>query len=169
MQWSQTSAYALGFGGIYLNLKGREASGIVTPGEEAERLKRQIASELLELRDEEGDQEQPVAEVYDTREAYRGPYADEGPDLVVGFHPGYRVSWNTVTGGGGDAVIEDNPRAWGADHSMDPPQVPGMLLCNRRVAEENPHIVDLAPTVLDQFGITTPGYFDGAALTLSEE
>lgn len=167
--WSKTRAYALGFGGIYLNLRGREAHGIVRPGAEADSLKRQIASELLELRDDDGDGERPVAAVYDTQEAYRGPYTDEAPDLIVGFRPGYRVSWSTVTGGGGATVVEDNTRAWGADHSMDPPQVPGMLFCNRRVAEENPRIIDLAPTALDQFGIAVPGYLDGAALTLSEE
>ena len=37
VDWSKTAAYALGFSSIYLNLKGREGSGIVQPGSEAER------------------------------------------------------------------------------------------------------------------------------------
>ena len=39
VDWSKTQAYAVGFGGIYLNLAGREARGIV-PKEDAARLKR---------------------------------------------------------------------------------------------------------------------------------
>ena len=39
---ARTRAYALGLGGIYLNLKGREGQGIV-PAEEAEALKAEIA------------------------------------------------------------------------------------------------------------------------------
>ncbi len=31
VDWSRTRAYALGLGGIYLNLKGREGQGIVAP------------------------------------------------------------------------------------------------------------------------------------------
>ena len=37
VDWSKTKAYAVGFGGIYLNLAGREDQGIVAPGEEASR------------------------------------------------------------------------------------------------------------------------------------
>src|SRR6202008_3683522 len=35
VDWSRTRAYALGLGGIYLNLKGREAQGIVEREEAA--------------------------------------------------------------------------------------------------------------------------------------
>jgi hypothetical protein len=40
VDWSKTQAYAVGFGGIYLNLAGREARGIVQK-EDAARLKRE--------------------------------------------------------------------------------------------------------------------------------
>ena len=35
VDWSQTKAYAVGFGGIYLNLAGRETDGVVSPGNES--------------------------------------------------------------------------------------------------------------------------------------
>ena len=37
VDWSRTKAYALGLGSIYLNLRGREAQGIVRAGRRAER------------------------------------------------------------------------------------------------------------------------------------
>jgi len=42
--WSRTRAYGLGINGLYLNLKGRERDGIVEPGEEQEKLTRQLSA-----------------------------------------------------------------------------------------------------------------------------
>ena len=53
VDWPRTKAYAVGFGGIYLNLAGREARGIVAPGAEAADVKRAIRDGLRELYDEE--------------------------------------------------------------------------------------------------------------------
>ncbi len=159
VDWSKTQAYAVGFGGIYLNLAGREARGIVS-GADAARLKREIREKLKLLRDPERA-DSPVSEVYDRDQAYKGPYVGDAPDLVVGFAPGYRVAWETVTGGFGERVISDNTRPWGGDHNMNPPEVPGMLFCNRPIDVEDPNIVDIAPTVLDLFGIPVPSHMDG--------
>lgn len=173
VDWARTKAYAVGFGGLYLNLSGREARGIVSPGEEEEALKREITRGLLELRDEsgedQGEDELPVKHVYDRSEAYKGPYVNDAPDMVVGFRPGYRVGWRTVTGGIGDRVFEDNERPWSGDHNMNPPDVPGMLFTNRPITKEAPSIEDIAPTVLDLFGVPIPEYFDGVALMQEPE
>ncbi len=159
VDWSKTQAYAVGFGGIYLNIAGREARGIV-PKEDAARLKREIREKLKLLRDPQ-HAGSPVSEVYDRDQAYKGPYVIDAPDLVVGFAPGYRVAWETVTGGFGETVISDNTRPWSGDHNMNPPEVPGMLFCNRPMDVEHPNIVDIAPTVLDLFGVTVPAHMDG--------
>ena len=159
VDWARTQAYAVGFGGIYLNLAGREARGIVSK-EDLARLKREIVEKLKGLQDPErlGS---PVSEVYDRDQAYKGPYVDDAPDLVVGFAPGYRVAWETVTGGLGEAVISDNTRPWSGDHNMNPPEVPGMLFCNRPIDVDRPSIMDIAPTVLDLFGVPIPSHMDG--------
>lgn len=159
VDWSQTRAYAVGFGGIYLNLAGREARGIVRMADAAQ-LKRDIAEKLKALYDPEHERS-PVAEVYDRKTSYHGPYVGDAPDLIVGFTPGYRVAWETVTGGFGESVVSDNERPWGGDHNMNPPQVPGMLFCNRPIDTDSPDITDIAPTVLDLFGVPIPGYMDG--------
>ena len=159
VDWPKTRAYAVGFGGIYLNLAGREAKGIVKK-EDAKRLKREISEKLKNLHDPKHDLS-PVSEVYDREQAYKGPYVIDAPDLVVGFAPGYRVAWETVTGGFGEEVVSNNVRPWSGDHNMNPPQVPGMLFCNRPIDRESPNIVDIAPTVLDLFGVPIPAHMDG--------
>ncbi len=162
VDWAKTQAYAVGFGGIYLNLAGREAKGIVST-EDAARLKREIIEKLKGLKDPDRPGS-PISEVYDRDQAYKGPYVEDAPDLFVGFAPGYRVAWETVTGGFGEKVISDNTRPWAGDHNMNPPEVPGMLFCNRQIDVDRPNIVDIAPTVLDLFGVPIPAHMDGKAI-----
>ncbi len=163
VDWSKTRAYAVGLGGIYLNLAGRESQGIVVPGDEARRVKEEIIEGLEQLRD--GNRESEVVrKVHDTAEAYRGPYAAEGPDLITGFCPGYRSSWSSATGAVTATVFEDNTRNWSGDHCMNPDDVPGVLFCNRKIANTEASIMDIGPTVLDLFGIGVPAYCDGKAL-----
>ena len=167
VDWSRTKAYAVGFGGIYLNLRGREGGGIVTPGDEAEQIRREIRDGLLALVDEVGEV-QPVREVYDARQVYSGPYVADAPDLIVGFRPGHRVGWASVTGGISDEIIEDNTRYWSGDHNFNPPDVPGMLFSNRPIVSDSPGIMDIGPTVLDLFGVAIPAYCDGQSLLPAE-
>lgn len=163
VDWSKTKAYAVGFGGIYLNMAGREGHGIVQPGEEAEQVKKEIAAGLEELYDDV-EQVKAVRKVYDTAVVYAGPYVAEAPDLIAGFRVGHRVSWESVTGGFTDDVIVDNERPWSGDHNFNPPDVPGILFSNRKFDRDNPHLTDIAPTVLDYFGVPAPSYFDGVSL-----
>jgi predicted AlkP superfamily phosphohydrolase/phosphomutase len=163
VDWSRTRAYAVGFGGIYLNLAGREARGIVQPGAEAEHVKTQIRNGLCQLYDEQ-EGVHPVRRVYDARDVYSGPYAADGPDLLVGFRPGHRVGWLSITGGVSETVLEDNDRPWSGDHNFNPPDVPGIFFSNRPIASDDPGILDIGPTVLDLFGITVPPYCDGRPL-----
>ena len=163
VDWANTKAYAVGFGGIYLNVAGREAKGTVPPGEAAERVKREIREGLRRLYDEK-EGVHPVKEVYDSKEVYTGPYVSDAPDLIVGFRPGHRVAWGSVTGGISHEIIEDNDRSWSGDHNFNPPDVPGMFFCNRKIATERASILDLGPTVLDLFGVPIPPYCDGKSL-----
>ncbi|MEI6632386.1 MAG: alkaline phosphatase family protein [Chlamydiota bacterium] len=162
VDWEKTRAYGFGLSGIYLNLKGREARGTVSPAE-AVTLKRELAGKLTGLRDEEGG-DTAIAAVYDTAVVYSGPYIENGPDLIVGYRPGYRCSWDSVTGKITTAVFSDNNRAWSADHCIDHRFVPGVFFCSKSVKVKDPHIQDIAPTVLGLFGIAPPAFIDGRPL-----
>jgi len=163
VDWSKTQAYAVGLVGMFLNIRGREAHGIVEPGEEANAVKRRIAASLQGLIDDEtGDV--AINEAFDTDTLYRGPYKGNAPDLLMGYNHGYRISWNCASGVVAGPVFEDNVKAWSGDHIVDPRLVPGILLCNHNVTTDDPHIVDLAPTVLTLFGVRPAAHMDGSPI-----
>jgi predicted AlkP superfamily phosphohydrolase/phosphomutase len=161
VDWSRTRAYALGLGGFYLNLKGREALGVVDK-REAEALKSEIIRQLAALRDEDGAA--PIGNVYATASLYRGPYLDAAPDFIVGYNEGYRCSWDGAVGKVAVGTIEDNDKAWSGDHCVDPVLVPGVLFSNRKIEAADPGIEDLAPTALKLFGVDVPAWMEGKAL-----
>jgi predicted AlkP superfamily phosphohydrolase/phosphomutase len=160
VDWSATRAYALGLTGMFLNLKGREASGIVSPGAEAAALKAEIMGKLRHLADTE-KAAVGVNEAFDTTALYSGPYLENAPDLIIGYNAGYRTSWDCATGMVSGAVFEDNLKPWSGDHCIDPRLVPGVFFCNRNVTTEEPSLIDIAPTALRLFGIDPPPHMDG--------
>jgi hypothetical protein len=167
VDWSRTRAFAIGLSGIYLNLSGRFEHGIVAPGEEAQRLRDEIQGRLSGLTDT-ADGSEAIKRVYQATKVYRGPYKDQAPDLIVGYAAGYRVSWDTAVGRTSRGVFHDNTKAWSGDHCVDPSVVPGVLFCNRKIHDPQPRLLDIAPTVLDLFGIPAPDYMDGHALRIGE-
>jgi predicted AlkP superfamily phosphohydrolase/phosphomutase len=151
VNWKKTKAYALGFGSIYLNLKGRERDGVVDPSE-ADSILDEISNKLAGLTDPKNGQS-AIKNVYKSKDIYSGNQVKNSPDLIVGFQEGYRVSWQTALGGSPAQVFDDNLKKWSGDHIMDPSIVPGILLTNFKINRENPHLMDIAPTVLRCFGI----------------
>ena len=167
VDWSRTRAFAVGLSGIFLNMKGREANGIVDPGTEASRLRIEIAEKLSNLTDP--DKNKPaVKQVYNSQKIYSGPFKKDAPDLIVGYNAGYRASWETATGDITQKVFHDNKKAWSGDHCMDQSLVPGVLFCNRKIDADSPGLVDLGPTVLDMFGVNVPKHMDGRPLKVHE-
>jgi predicted AlkP superfamily phosphohydrolase/phosphomutase len=166
VDWSATRAYALGLTGLFLNLKGREAHGIVEPGADAAALKAEIAARLRNLIDDEKGTV-GVNEAFDTASIYSGPYLENAPDFIIGYNAGYRTSWDCATGIVRGPVFEDNLKAWSGDHCIDPRLVPGVFFCNRPVATTDLSLVDIAPTALQLFGVTPPPHMDGRAFAVA--
>jgi predicted AlkP superfamily phosphohydrolase/phosphomutase len=168
IDWSKTYAYAVGLGGIYLNFKGRERNGILEEGSEAERVRRAIQTGMPEFTDTKS-QSAAIRSVSARDEIYSGPFAQNSPDLLVNFHRGFRVSWQSAVGGFANSVIEDNMRRWSGDHIVDPESVPGILFMNQRFKQNAgngaaPQIIDLAPTILNYLGVPVPQSMEGATL-----
>jgi len=163
VDWGRTRAYTMGLGGLYLNLKGREAHGIVKPGAEAEALKQELIAKLENLPDP-GHDTVAITHVYAASALYQGPYLEAAPDLIVGYNEGYRTSWDAAVGKVAAQVIEDNCKAWSGDHCVDPVLVPGVIYSNRKIEAEDPGIEDLAPTALDLFGVPAPAWMEGKKL-----
>jgi len=126
VDWSRSRAYALGLNGLFINTAGRESQGIVEPSE-VPALKAEIGEVLTGWVDEESG-DPVVRRVFDGLEIYPGSQDnDETPDLVVGYHRGYRASWQTTLGAIPEAMIEPNRQKWSGDHCIDPALVPGVL------------------------------------------
>ncbi len=153
VDWSRTTAYAVGLQGLYVNVRGREAQGIVAPGNEHAEVLDRLEQDLLDMVDERSGQS-PVRLVFRTAEEWKGPNLDNAPDIIVGYSWGYRTSWDSPLGQFPREVFVDNDETWSGDHSIDYRLVPGVFLSNREIAIENPSLDDLTVTVLDEFGVS---------------
>jgi predicted AlkP superfamily phosphohydrolase/phosphomutase len=152
VDWSRTQAYAMGLNGLYLNRLGREEGGIVAEGEEANDLIADITAELLAFRDPESG-EQVIEEVYEAAKIYKGVELEFAPDLLIGYRPPYRASWQTTLGAVPAQTVVDNDDAWIGDHCIAPQFVPGVLLSNRKIAVDDPRLPDLTATIYQYFGL----------------
>lgn len=151
IDWSKTKAYAIGFGAIYINQQGREQYGIIRPGGETELLKEEISKKLRQWHDDKYNQ--PVVNnLYSRQDIFWGDYAEEAPDLCVGFNIGYRASWQTALGAVPKDLIEDNLKKWSGSHLFDPNLIPGVIFTNQEITKENPSIYDITPTILKTIG-----------------
>jgi predicted AlkP superfamily phosphohydrolase/phosphomutase len=163
VDWSRTKAFSLGLTGLFINRKGREASGIVAEGEEYRALVRDLIAKLKELKDPQTGRK-AVLDVFAAAEFFDGPYRLDAPDLILGYDGGYRNSWDCATGAVPREVFSDNVKSWSGDHCVDPRIVPGVFFSNLPIAREQPNILDIAPSVLALFGQAIPGYMQGQPL-----
>ena len=163
VDWERTKAYAVGLGGIYLNIKGREEHGIV-PSDQAEAIKAALVQGLTGLSDPERGNALAIHRAWPREAIYHGPYLEEAPDILVDFAPGYRISWSSSMGGIAKGQFEDNVKKWSGDHIIDPEQVPGMLFMNRPFRRERARLLDLAPTILAALGVPKGPAMEGESL-----
>ncbi len=167
VDWSKSRAFGQGLNGIFLNLKGREINGIVNPGADAEALKKEIKQKLLNVVDEKF-KKNAIKAAFIREEIYRGPYTVNAPDIVIGYAVGYRVSWESAVNYVGTELFSDNLRMWSGDHAFTRDQIPGVFFCNHKIAEKDPELIDISPTVLAAFGIAKPAFIEGRDLEIDK-
>lgn len=168
VDWQNTRAYAVGFSSIYVNLAGREGDGIVKRDVKLRSLLDEIASKLQTLTDPD-DGNRVIHRIYLGSRTYQdSPLTDKAPDLVVGFRPGYRASWQTALGGAPQRLVEDNKSRWSGDHIFDPDFMPGIVLSNIKLKGKSFRGIDIAPTILAGLGLDKPGHMTGRDLLRSD-
>ena len=166
IDWSRTSARAMGSGRIYLNVRGRNPRGIVEPGAAYDALVARLRERLEALTDPMSGR-RVVARVRTGPELFSGPLAGQAPDLVVTFSPGYRASWDSMLGGMAETVLAANTERWSAEHaSVDEAAVPGVWLSTIPVKGDTMSVMDVAPTILQYFRRPVPPDTDGASRLL---
>jgi len=141
VDWAKSQAYALGLNSIYLNLEGREGQGSL-PSSKKYELVKSLRDDLLRWRGPDGGQ--VVQNALSQAEAFQGPLAEYGPDVLVGYRPPYRASAETGLGQWKGKEIEANRDHWGGDHCFNAQAVPGVLFSNRRLTNlSNPSYADI--------------------------
>jgi len=152
VHWRRTRAYAVGFNGLYVNLRGREEKGTVREGAEYEALLDELGTKLLSLKDPETG-EFPIKSVYRASEVYHGAETKNAPDLIIGYRRGYRCSDQSVLGDFTRDVFSYNMDKWSGDHCIAPEEVPGVLVSNRKLRVKDPRLSDFAATILALFDV----------------
>ncbi len=169
--WTRSRAYAVGLNSLYLNLEGREGQGSVR-AEQRKALRDEVRERLLQWRGPDG---RPVVHsVAYQEDAFHGAFAGHGPDMVIGFSPGYRASSETGLGKWKEPTIEPNQNHWGADHCVHPEAVPGVLFCTEGLGDfPNPSFRDIPAitlgTELDPGHSAPPPEFDEEDEQIVEE
>ena len=161
VDWSETKAYGLGINGLYLNIKGRERDGIVESSQREELIV-ELINKLEAVRDISG--RRVIRKVHRTDKAYSGQATEMAPDLIVGYCRDYRASWGTCLGDMTEEILLDNDSAWAADHCADVSEVPGVLFSNKPIGSDGPALIDLAPSILKEFGLGIPSSMEGKNL-----
>ena len=183
VDWANTTAYSVGLGKIFLNLKGREFKGMrgftatVEPAEAGELLDR-IALDLKGLTDPGRDGAKVIREVYRRDQVFDGPLQDHAADLFVGFEDHYLGSGSTggiriERGPDGGIVskgmIRDETSNWGGDHTcVDPSVVEGIFFSNVKIADESVELRHVGPTALEWMGVPVPARMDLGPLRTRE-
>ena len=162
IDWSKTRAYTMGLSSMYLNLKGRETSGIVEPGE-VEALAAEIKGKLAEVRDPETGAK-VFSNVY-SNEVYYGEAMDDAPDLSLGYAPYYQNSRQASRGGVGGPLFDAIQDKWSGEHAAtDYQHCAGVLFSNKPLAKDSPHIKDLGVTALRLLDVDAPSDYEGECI-----
>ena len=162
VDWSRTQAYAMGHvGQVFINLRGREPQGSVEPGE-YEAVRGRVAAALRQIPHPLSGRPL-VDEIIFQEQAYEGPYAGQGADLLP-IMDGFRYIAFPM---------------FASDTQLVAPQVRGDSGCHRLhgilmasgpavrpgATLEGVRITDLAPTILYRLGLPVPADMDGRVLT----
>lgn len=81
VDWARTTVYSKGnYGQLFVNLRGREPYGTVSPGAEYERVRDDLVRRLREVTDP-ATGKQLVGDVFKREELFRGKHVDAAPDV----------------------------------------------------------------------------------------
>jgi predicted AlkP superfamily phosphohydrolase/phosphomutase len=164
VDWSKTKAWGWGgyYARVFLNVKGRESEGIIPP-EDYEKERDDLIERLKAIPDIHGNK--MATKVYKPEELYEGLTGDY-PDLMVFFDDLYYRSAGTV-GHGTKYLLENDTGPDDAVHDWE-----GIFIGydkSKKLGRElsGLKIYDVAPTILELFGISIPNDMEGKPVKIS--
>jgi predicted AlkP superfamily phosphohydrolase/phosphomutase len=156
IDWKKTIAYAVTDCGIYINLRGREPGGIVDK-KDYDKVVNGIITRMKELRDPD-TKEKIKMEIYRKEEIYSGEFLDEAPDIVYSLD-----NWDYTQKLALVGEIFKDPRDLG-NHKQN-----GIIIASGKHIKSgrvDGNLIDIAPTILNLFGIRKPASIDGKVLDI---
>ena len=162
IDWTRTKAWGDGgyYARVFLNVAGREPEGTIAP-QDYEKVRDDLIAGLKSIPDENG--RDIGTQVYRPEELYKD-VRGVAPDLIVYFGGLYWRSLGTV-GGGKIHTFENDTGPDGANHAEN-----GMIIWRRAGGVNGSRkltgakITDVAPTILEIFGLTVPADMEGKTL-----
>ncbi|MEJ5377782.1 MAG: alkaline phosphatase family protein [bacterium] len=163
IDWARTRAYAVGgnLGGVFVNLKGREPCGMVSPGREYEAVREQLCQRLGELVDPDTG-ERVVEKIWRRESLYEGPFLERIPDVVFSTTGGKYMAFG-LHEFASHRIMAPSPWFSGS-HSPDGVLIMAGNPCKRGQTISAAAIEDIAPTVLYLMGFPVPVDMDGTVL-----
>lgn len=158
IDWRRTKAFFGQDRGIWINLRGREAEGIVAP-EDFNSVRAEMRAELKELRSPL-DGEPAFEQILTREEAFNGQYSDSMPDLIVVTRDPRLVP---LEGRSQSGVFVKSATTSGAHAPYGIFIASGEgIRCGVKI--ENAHLRDIAPTALYAMDEALTEDMDGRAL-----
>ena len=167
--WAYTRAYPAGVN-LRINVKGREAFGVVPEGEEYDKVVNTLISTLKGCVDLETGRP-VIKDIVRREDAYNGAYMDDAPDLILKWADDFVISGISCRMENGShlkiprLVLDTYDAEWTGEHAdygiflAKGPHIKG----GHNV--HNPSITDIAPSILYLMGIPVPDERDGKVLT----
>lgn len=161
VDWMQTRAWSTGgyYGRIFMNVQGREPQGTIPPAD-YERVRDELASQLRAIPDDVGTSMN--TQVFKPQDVYQ-QVNNIAPDLLVYFGD---LHWRTAgtIGYGKHYLLENDTGPDDANHAVE-----GMFLIARPHEKgagriTNHQLMDIAPTILDEFGLPIPDEMQGRVI-----
>jgi len=169
IDWPRTQAFASPQGwDVFINLRGREPEGSVSP-EEYDRLRERICSIVLQLVDPVSGR-RAVRGVYRREDLFRGPHVDKAPDLVIDWDCEVVRDALSYPGEGEPITVEATGERglgerWTGTHRPDGIFIAWGHQVRRGETLDAVGLYDIAPTVLHLQGHAVPADMEGRVLT----
>lgn len=145
VDWNKTTAYAVGYNSLFINLEGREQKGIVQQ-KKYSNVVDEIRKKLLGLKNP-SDDASVIKNVYTRTELGIDENDVVAPDLIVGYYRGVRGSWSTAVGETPLHEFEKRETQWSGDHLFDKTEVPGIFFSNKKDSKIK-KITDIIPWLM---------------------
>jgi predicted AlkP superfamily phosphohydrolase/phosphomutase len=152
---ARSTVYSLDPGRFYVNRAGARPRGGVPP-DQVEAVVERLVADLADFRDPASG-ELVYGGLLRREQAYHGPEAARGPDVILTLRPGYELKGGTR----GRAVFRPPAEGLAGMHTSDDSH---LYLRGHAIREGRTDLHDVAPTIAELLGVDLADSFQGRSL-----